>query len=229
LKGSGQISGALCVIGKLKPSYFFLIYKENVLLFKYFFPVWKWTSLKLKRLIHYAIVATHLLLVLIQLIIEKKNVCPIQIFNKVKLTPLRSKSKAKKSIATFLYTKFMIAFFTLKFTIELLPIWCSMLNDWSRVVTKRSKVKKIPTDNFCCLSSKKLIIWFSITGPTKFSKSCISRISEPPKNLPRKALHKAQPNEGFFNGSMRLTHKKRYFHTNFVHFFEAVNFHTKKN
>jgi hypothetical protein len=28
---------------------------------------------------------------------------------------------------------------------------------------------------------------------------------------------------------MRLTHKKRYFHTNLVNFFEAVNYHTKKN
>ena len=27
---------------------------------------------------------------------------------------------------------------------------------------------------------------------------------------------------------MRLTHKKQYFHTNFVHFFEAVNYRTKK-
>ncbi len=27
---------------------------------------------------------------------------------------------------------------------------------------------------------------------------------------------------------MRLTYKKRVFNTNFVHFFEAVNYHTKK-
>ena len=29
-------------------------------------------------------------------------------------------------------------------------------------------------------------------------------------------------------GSMRLTYKKRYFHTNFVHYFGAVNYRTKK-
>jgi len=28
--------------------------------------------------------------------------------------------------------------------------------------------------------------------------------------------------------SMRLTQKKRYFHTSFVQYFEAVNYHTKK-
>ena len=28
-------------------------------------------------------------------------------------------------------------------------------------------------------------------------------------------------------GSMRLTRKKRYFHTNFVNFFESVNYHKK--
>ncbi len=29
-------------------------------------------------------------------------------------------------------------------------------------------------------------------------------------------------------GSMRLKHKIKFFHTNFVHIFEAVNYHTKK-